>query len=64
MVDNVNETKLDVINPDLISFNMFEQYWSLLMCPVPSPLIVLELAWRPRLPERADIAGMKLDIKV
>ena len=32
--------------------------------PVPSPLIVLELACSPRLPDIADIAGMKLTMRV
>ena len=32
--------------------------------PVPRPLMVLELACSPKLPDRAEIAGMKLDISV
>ena len=28
--------------------------------PVPRPRTVLELAWRPRLPDRAEMVGMKL----
>lgn len=32
--------------------------------PVPRPLMVLELAWSPKFPDKAEIAGMKLDIRV
>ena len=32
--------------------------------PVPSPLMVLALACRPRLPDRAEMAGMKLTMRV
>ena len=32
--------------------------------PVPRPLMVLELACSPRLPDRAEMAGMKLTIRV
>lgn len=32
--------------------------------PVPRPLMVFELACSPKLPDRAEMAGMKLDIRV
>ena len=50
--------------PDLISFHMLEKYVDWSMCPVPSPLMVLALACSPRFPERAEMAGMKLTIRV
>ena len=50
--------------PDFISFHMLEKYFSWPMCPVPIPRIVLALACSPRFPERAEMAGMKLTIKV
>ena len=50
--------------PDFISFHMLEKYLSWSICPVPRPRIVLALACSPRFPERAEMAGMKLTIKV
>ena len=50
--------------PDFISFHMLEKYFSCGMCPVPIPRIVLALAWSPRFPERAEMAGMKLTMRV
>ena len=32
--------------------------------PVPRPLIVFELACNPKFPDRAEMAGIKLDIRV
>ena len=50
--------------PDFISFHMLEAYCPWPMCPVPRPRIVLALACSPRFPERAEMAGMKLTIRV
>ena len=48
----------------MTSLIMLAQYLLGRMWPVPSPLMVLALAWSPRLPDRAEMAGMKLTIRV